>query len=216
MQKPPATIVIGAIAIVITLTVFGVLQWRASSATISAGFWYEDFPFTLPDEQTARLGGPLTPDDVDAIRRLSRAEVERAFSGLRIVVTDQRDAFWRVRVLREIRRGGGVGLPNKLPISGESYGLGPLGGGGSVNFLVAALGAIAYAPPDASRQEIVEGIGRGIGRAAAHEFSHAIVNANHSGDEHSYEYRAADRMAQFYGEMHWSTAWPLLQEKFGK
>ena len=81
---------------------------------------------------------------------------------------------------------------------------------------VAALGAVTYAPPDASRQTIIEGIGRGIGRAAVHEFSHAIVNANHSQDEHSYEYRSSDRKGQFYGELHWASAGPILQQRFGK
>jgi hypothetical protein len=121
-----------------------------------------------------------------------------------------------VRVLREIRRAGGIGRPNGLPISGESFGLGPLRGAGWVNFLVAALGAVNYAPSDASRQTIIEGIGRGIGRAAVHEFGHAIVNANHSQDEDSYEYESSDRKGQFYGELHWASAGPILQQRFGK
>jgi len=85
-----------------------------------------------------------------------------------------------------------------------------------VNFMVAALGAVAYAPPDASRPAIIDGIGRGIGRAAVHEFGHAMVSANHSQDEDSYEYRSADRASQYYGELHWAGAGPLLQRRFGK
>jgi hypothetical protein len=215
MPKLPASGVILAVAVLTAAMVFGALQWRASSATITAGFWFDDFPLTLPDEATARLGGPLTPADADTIRRLAVFEVEHAFAGLRIAVSDQRDAFWRVRVIREIRPGG-VGRGSRIPISGESYGLGPLGGGGSVSFVVAALGAVAHAPPDASRQQIIDGIGRGLGRAAVHEFAHAIVNANHSTDVRSYEYRNADREAQFYGEIHWSSAGPLLQRRFGR
>jgi hypothetical protein len=216
VPKLPAAGVILAVAILTAALVFGVLQWRASTATISAGFWFDDFAFDLPADATARLGGPLTGDDVATITRVARAEVERAFAGLRIVVTGERDAFWRVRVLRDIRRAGGVGRPNRLPISGESFGLGPLGGAGSVNFMVAALGAVTYAPHDASRQAIIDGIGRGIGRAAVHEFGHAIVGANHSQDEHSYEYRSSDRASQYYGELHWASAGPLLQRRFGK
>lgn len=216
MPKVPAAGVILAVAVVTAGLVFGALQWSASTSTVAAGFWFEDFPVDLPDDATTRLGGPLTPDDIDTIKRISREEIERAFAGLRIVVSDSREAFWRVRVLREIRRAGGIGRPNRLPISGESFGLGPLGGAGSVNFLVAALGAVTYAPPDASRQMIIEGIGRGLGRAAVHEFGHAIVNANHSQDEDSYEYRSSDRKAQYYGELHWASAGSVLQQRFGK
>jgi hypothetical protein len=118
--------------------------------------------------------------------------------------------------MREIRSAGGVGRGSRIPISGESYGLGPLGGGGTVSFLVAALGAVAHAPAGASRQEIVDGMGRGIGRAAVHEFAHAIVNANHSTDERSYEYRNSDRVGQYYGDVHWADAGPLLQRRFGR
>lgn len=214
MQKPSATIITGVIAVLVTVSIFAMLQWRASSATIAAGFWYEEFTFTLPEEDTGRLGGPLTPAEIDSIKQTSRAELERAFSGLRIVVTEQRDAFWRVRVLREIRPGGIT--RTFFPRSGEAYGMGPLGGAGSVNFLIAALGAISYAPPGASRQDIIEGIGRGVGRAAVHEFGHAIVSANHSRDKHSYEYWNSDRASQYYGQLHWTTAWPLLHQKFGR
>ena len=52
--------------------------------------------------------------------------------------------------------------------AGESHVFGPLESWGSVGFLILAHNAIQYAPPGASRQTIVEGIGRGIGRAAVH------------------------------------------------
>ena len=216
MPKLPAAGVILGAAILTAALVFGTLQWRASTATIDAGFWFEDFPFELPGDATARLGGPLTDSDILTIKRIARGEVERAFEGLRIVVTDRQDAFWRVRVLRDLRRGVIGGRLSRIPISGESVALGPFGGAGSVNFLVAALGAVAYAPHDASRQAIIDGIGRGIGRAAVHEFGHAIVSANHSQDEHSYEYRSSDRPSQYYGELHWASAGSLLQQRFGK
>src|SRR5688500_713093 len=108
MAKPPAAGVILAVAIATAGVVFGTLQWRASTATIEAGFWFDEFPFTLPDNATAKLGGPLRLDEVAVIKRIARQEVERAFAGLRIVVSESPDAFWRVRVLREIRRAGGV------------------------------------------------------------------------------------------------------------
>ena len=82
--------------------------------------------------------------------------------------------------------------------------------------------AIEYAPPSASRQDIVAGIGRGIGRAAVHEFAHQALgvdnvwNIDNRRDSTSYEYGNADRPSQYYGELRWTTAWPVLQQKFGK
>jgi len=222
MQKPSPTIVTGAIAIAVTLSIFGVLQWRSSGATMTAGFWYEDFPFALSEEHTLRLGGALTATEIDVIKRLSRVELEQAFSQLRIVINDRRDAFWRIRVLQNLNPPGptsGVGGGRlRVPRSGEAYALGPLGGAGSVSFLVAALGAIHYAPPGASRPEIVHGIARGIGRAAAHELGHAILGPMlvHSDDETSYEFDSPDRARQYYGDLRWMTTWPLLQQKFGR
>lgn len=35
-------------------------------------------------------------------------------------------------------------------------------------------------------------------------------------DDTSYEYGNADRASQYYGELHWTTAWPILQQKFGR
>jgi len=222
MQKPSATIVTGAIAVTVVLSIFGALQWRASTAIIAAGFWYEDFPFTLPEEHTVRLGGSLTATEIDSIKRLSRVELERAFSQLRIVITDRRDAFWRIRVLENLNPSGPTSVATaqlRVPRSGESYALGPLGGAGSVSFLVAALGAIHYAPPGAPRQDIVGGIGRGIGRAAAHELGHAVLGSmlvHNDDDESSYEFSSWDRVGQYYGELRWTTARPLLEQKFGR
>jgi hypothetical protein len=94
--------------------------------------------------------------------------------------------------------------------------LGFLGGSGGVSFDLVSLKAIQYAPEGASRQAIIEGIGRGIGRVAAHEFGHQILNTglvHNKGDENSYEYPSPDRAAQYYGELHWTTARMLLEQK---
>jgi hypothetical protein len=56
--------------------------------------------------------------------------------------------------------------------------------------------ATLYAPLDASRKTLIEGIGRGIGRVAVHEFFHQILGAeavDNDKDEHSYEYGSPDR-----------------------
>jgi hypothetical protein len=86
-----------------------------------------------------------------------------------------------------------------------------------VSFGVLAASAIGYAPQDADRGAVVEGIGRGIGRAAVHEFAHQFLPsaAIHGEDVRSYEYGAANRPEQFYGEMHWDIAWPLLKKRLG-
>ena len=178
--------------------------------TATAGFWYDDSPFALPAQAAEKLGGLLTDGELETIKTISRAEVERAFAGFRIHISDDHAAFWRVAVMRSLRGRG------PLPNAGESMPLGFLGGSGGVSFDLVALKAIQYAPEGASRQTIVEGIGRGIGRVAAHEFGHQILNAglvHNKDDENSYEYPSPDRAAQYYGELHWTTARPLLEQK---
>src|SRR5437867_4097637 len=184
-----------------------------SPRTFTAGFWYEDDSYALPTAATVRLGGPLTDRDIEAIKQISRLELARAFADLRIRVTDDRRAFWRVGVLHTLppRR--------RSPNAGESVALGPLGGLGNVDFVLVALTAIRYAPPDATRRAVVEGIGRGIGRVAAHEFGHQILGADFAHDKvdvNSYEYPSPDRASQYYGELHWTTAGPLLRQKMGR
>jgi hypothetical protein len=82
------------------------------------------------------------------------------------------------------------------------------------------MAAIAHAPPGALRQALIDGIGLGIGRVAAHELAHAILGTGGSmdnrTDERSYEYFTHNRPSQFYGELHWGGAWPLLLERFGR
>ena len=201
-------------AVVTAAAVFAVLRWRASVATTAAGFWYENGSFALPADATARLGGPLTPHEIESIETISSAELERALSGLRIGITRRQDAFWRVEVLQHAPRRLGP-----LPSAGEAFGLGPLGGSGSVAFETLALNGIRHAPAGASREVMIAGIGRGIGRAAAHEFAHQILGAvaiHNRTDENSYEYFDSNRASQYYGELHWTSAWPLLQQKIGK
>jgi hypothetical protein len=82
------------------------------------------------------------------------------------------------------------------------------------------MAAIAHAPPGATRQALVEGVGRGIGRVAVHELAHAILgrggSMDNQTDAQSYEYFTHNRPAQFYGELHWAGAWPVLIERLGR
>jgi hypothetical protein len=207
-------VAIGILAVAVAASAFALLQWYASETTIEAGFWYEDAPFTLPPDAAETLGGPLSLQEIASIKRLSRSEIERAFSGLRITLSDSRQAFWKVGVVQELDP---KGRPTG-PRVGESFVFGPLGGTGSVSFLSMALNALRHAPPGASRQTIIEGIGRGIGGTAVHEFAHQILGSTplKSTDPNSYEYDDANRPSQYYGTLHWSTAWPILQGKIGR
>ena len=220
-MKISATALIGAIAACVALTTLGLVEWLGSRASIDAGFWYEGQLPALSIDDTARIDGPLTASELERIRQISRAEVRRAFSGLRITVTDGANAFWRVAV---------VGAPPRtvslrrypFATAGQSHVFGPLGGFGSVGFLVLAHNAIAHAGPSAAREDIVAGIGRGVGRSAVHEFAHQALgvdnwaNIDNRTDLTSYEYWNADRTSQYYGELRWGTAWPVLYRKFGK
>ena len=205
---------IGVVAVVAIASVLACSGEHASMSTPTAGFWYESGSFVLPADTTSGFAGPLKDEEMESIRQLSRTEIERAFSGLRITVTTNQNAFWRVEVLRSLP----VREHQPLPHAGESLALGFLGGTGAVGFDIVALKAIQYAPTGASRQRMVEGIGRGIGRVAVHEFIHQILGvaaAHNDTDENSYEYGSPDRSSQYYGELHWTTARPLLHRKFG-
>jgi hypothetical protein len=81
------------------------------------------------------------------------------------------------------------------------------------------MAAIAHAPPGTTRPILVDGIGRGIGRTAVHELAHAMLGVSgamdNRSDAWSYEYFTHNRPSQFYGELHWAHAWPVLVERVG-
>ena len=186
----------------------------ACSRGYSAGFWFAADALSLPDHVEARLGGRLTAAEMQSIEQMSRHEVERAFSGLAVSVTDNERAFWRVAVLRSMPE-----RQNKaLPRAGESLAMGFLGGRGTVGVDFVAFQAVHYAPADGNRADIIAGIGRGIGRVAIHEFMHQMLGhsiADDDVDPNSYEYGRPDRRSQYYGELHWTSALPLLRKKLG-
>lgn len=197
-----------------TIAMLAAIAISACSVTPTAGFWYDTDALALPIEAAPRLSGALTNEEMRSIQELSRTEIEHAFSALRLDVTSNRRAFWRVAVVQSLPR-----RPNQpLPDAGESVVMGFLGGAGAVGFDVIAIAAAHYSPVNASRQRVVEGIGRGIGRVAVHEFMHQMLGpavAHNTVDLNSYECGSSDRASQYYGELHWTTAWPLLEGKFG-
>jgi hypothetical protein len=221
-RRVPATVLIGVIAVLVVTVTSAVIAWRAASATIEAGFWWDDAPFALSPDDATKIGAPLTADELTAIQATSRDEVRRAYGELRINITERRSAFWRVAVVGRPLTTTRNRTTYPFSFAGESRVFGPLGGAGSVAFAILSHNAIEYAPPGAPRHQIVDGIGRGIGRAAVHEFAHQALGLDNVSfldnrtDPYSYEYGNADRRAQYYDELRWTTAWPVLQEKFGR
>ena len=198
-------------AIVAAASIAGALELRSRDNVVAVGFWFEDVTWEVHDP--ARLGGPLTLDEQQRIQVVARQEIEQAFAEFRIKVTDRRDAFYRVRVRQWLT------AYNRYAAAGQSNVFGPLGGYGAVSFVTLAAQAMAHAPPGATRADVVDAIGRGLGRAAVHEFAHQILPKgpmHNTRDRESYEYWSSDRAAQYYGEMHWSVAQPKLKERLAR
>jgi hypothetical protein len=193
-------------AIVLALT----LASCSKEHVVDAGFWFDHVTFELPMDDVRRLGGLIQEDEKARIESVARAELGAAYAGLRIRFSGAASGFYRVSVVQDIPARG-------LPTAGQSRRL-PFGGVGAVNFRTVANGAIAYAAPDAGRSAIIEGIGKGIGRTAAHEFAHQIlprINLHTSKDTDSYEFGSSERGSQYYGALHWAFARPTLLETLG-
>jgi hypothetical protein len=179
---------------------------RSRHQAVSAAFWFERVAFDESEPRADRLAGAITEKEIQLIEAIARAEIAKAFSGMRVAVSDRRDATYRVRVAQSLRS------------AGESRRIAGLGGQGAVSFQVLCIAAIAYAPPEADREAIIAAIGRGVGRAAVHEFAHQLLGTfpiDDSKDRQSYEYASADRREQYYGELHWDIASAELRKRFG-
>ena len=188
--------------------------WAAVARTAgeprTAGFWFEPVRY-----ESARLGGALTHAELSTIDAVARREIARAFAGLRIELTDRRDASVNVRVLQEVRD---PRFRRDVQVAGASRAIAGFGGGGAVNFTLLANAAIGYAHASDARPAMVQAIGRGVGRAAVHEFAHQLFPSaplHDTADPRSYEFGNAARREQYYGDMHWAHAWPLLQKRVG-
>ena len=187
------------------------LSGCTTDRTVEAGFWFDRVTFDLPVDDVERIGGRIQPDEQTQIEAIARAELETAYAGLRIRFTRQPSGFYRVSVVQDI--------PGRaLPVAGASRRV-PFGGGvGSVSFRTLGSQAVANAPREATRAHILEAIGKGIGRTAAHEFAHQIlvrVNLHDTQDPDSYENGISNRPSQFYGTLHWAFARPLLAKTLG-
>jgi hypothetical protein len=180
---------------------------RSRPASVEAGFWFDDgIAF-----ESSRLGEPLTAAEIATIELAAREEVRKAFRGLSISISDRRDARYTLRVVQQV-----LDLRFRRPVgvAGQSRGISGFGGSGSVSFDFLANGAMAWAPADAHRADLVAAIGRGVGRTAVHEFTHQLLPRapiHDSRDDRSYEFASAARRAQYYGPMHWDLAWSMLK-----
>lgn len=210
MRRPLRQVVVVALCLLITASAV-LFVARSRRGVTDLAFWYEpigdDTRKTLP----VRFAGALSADELSAIEIISKDEIVRAFREYPVQIVGRTSAMYRVRVVDTIA--------SSETASGESYILPGLGGQGFVNFRLLAHGAVTYAPADASHDEIVEAIGRGIGRAAVHEFVHQLLGRSapidDSTDVQSYEYGSANRREQYYGPMRWEIAAPMLRKRFG-
>ena len=206
-------LLIGLVALAAVVALVPLVNDWSGQRVVLGGFWFDDGVFELP-RGMEDAGGRFTDEELRTIEDVARAELYVAYTGLRISFSDTRDALYRVGVIQRFsprrgRRRGAVA---------ETVAMGALGGQGAISFAAVARYAVSFAPPDADRDMIVAGIGRGIGRAAAHEFAHQLLTGVplHAGsDVASYELAWAGRVAQFYGPMHWEFARPLLLERLG-
>jgi hypothetical protein len=200
------------IVVIGVLLLFGgvgisVALW-SQQRVIDAAFWFE------PLQLESLLDPPLTSEEIATLESASWNEITRAFTGLRITFSDRRDATYRVRVVQKLRD---LRFRRTVEVAGESRAIAGFGGQGAVSFEFLAASAIAYAPPEAARHDVIAAIGVGIGRAAVHELAHQLLpkSSIHSDDVQSYEYYSAHRHEQFFGDMHWDRAWPLLEKRLG-
>ena len=206
------SIVLAVILLMAAGGMFTVIRSKPSGASV--GFWFDPIGQETLTSVPERLG-TIGPGDLKVIETVAFAELGRAFRDFQIEVTPNRDAAYRVRVVERLRN---PLAPKMLPLSGASRSIPGLGGQGAVSFSLFAHNAVAYSPADADRSSLIAAMGRGIGRAAAHEFAHQFlgsIDIHAERDVRSYEYRSADRIEQYYGDMRWGTAGPLIAKRMG-
>jgi hypothetical protein len=206
----PRVIAVAGVA-VSCAAAFALFVMSSRPEAVSLAFWFEriseDARTTLPE----RLTGGISPDEMKLIETISREEIVAAFTEYPVSVVGREAGLYHVRVVDSMQSSMGG--------SAESYVLPGLGGQGYINFRSLAHGAVEYAPSDAERHDIISAVGRGIGRAAVHEFTHQILGRDApihaSTDVQSYEYGSALRREQYYGAMRWDIAAPMLRRKLG-
>ena len=106
------------------LALGGWWYWAAVESrahAVEIGLWFDDVRFSSP-----RIGGALTAGDGARIRQVARAEIERAFDGLRVRISDRPHARYHVRVTQEVRD---LRFHRPVHVAGQSRAIAGLGGG---------------------------------------------------------------------------------------
>jgi hypothetical protein len=176
---------------------------------IELGFWIEPVSYVSP-----RLGDPITATELAGIETIARAEIATAFERFDVVVSGNRQARYHVRVVQRLL--DQRFRSREVSVAGESRGAAGWGGSGAVSFDFLAGSAMVYAPEEIGRAELVAAIGRGIGRSAVHEFAHQLLPStpiHDTRDRASYEFESAARIEQYFGDMRWDVARPLLEHR---
>ena len=176
---------------------------------VELGFWIETQPYQSP-----RIGDPITAVEFATIDRVARAEIAKAFAGYDVTISSNHDARFKVVVLPTLRDQRMV--RRQSTYAGESRAVAGFGGSGAVNFEYVANGAMVFSPEYASRADVIEAVGRGIGRVAIHEFLHQLLPKaaiDGSKDGHSYEGNTAATAEGYSGDLHWDLAAPLLDAR---
>jgi hypothetical protein len=178
---------------------------------IELGFWIEQVSFASP-----RLGDPISHTEMATIESIARAEIATAFDCFDVALSGNRRARYHVRVVQRLL--DQRFRSREVSVAGESRGAAGWGGSGAVSFDFLAGSAMVYAPEAVGRAELIAAIGRGIGRSAVHEFAHQLLPSapiHDSRDRASYEFESAARIEQYFGNMRWALAKPLLEDRLG-
>jgi hypothetical protein len=172
---------------------------------VALGFWIEAITYQSP-----RIGEPLTTAELATIDRVARSQIAAAFADYDVTVNADRNARYKVAVLPRLRD---ERLVRKGTYAGESRAIAGFGGSGAVNFEYVANGATVFASPSASRAEIVDAVGRGVGRVAIHEFLHQLLPKlpiHDSKDPRTYDGNSPALREGYFGDLQWGIARPWL------
>lgn len=175
-----------------------------------AGFWFDTVSYDLTGS-----GGPLTATELRLVEKAALEEIRGGFEGLAIRVSNNRRARYSITVVQHLYD---LRVQWSREVFGNARGVRGFGGSGAVNFYAVASAAAAYAPENATRQNVIDAIGRGVGRVAIHEFTHLFLpraSIDASDDPLSYEYGHAARREQYYGELRWGFAKAMLLRELG-
>lgn len=178
---------------------------------VELAFWFEPVSYSSP-----RIGGAISASDLETIDAIARAEIAKAFEPFDAFVSSNRSARYSMRVVPSLKD---EQLKRSGDVAGSARGIAGLGGNGRVSFSYLANGAMVFSPEAATRAELIEAVGRGIGRVAIHEFLHEIlptVPIHDSRDIHSYEGSSPALVEGYFGDLHWQFARPRLEQRIGK